>query len=363
MRNRVWNACDLRKSANAVLGVLSLALFFGGCTTEPKKAKYLFYPTPPDQPRLQYLTGFTSEKEIFSQSGFDKFVLGTSTGDKGVGKPYGIGTRPKEVFISDSGFSGVGILDLEKKRFEQFIPSKDGKMQTPINAAYDSKGNLYVTDTEREQVLIYGPDREPLEPLGKKGEMKPCGIAIAGEKLYITDLMNHQVRIYQLPDRKQVATIPRADDGGKGKLYSPVNVIVDHQGKIYVADPGSFCVQVYDPEGKHVRTLGRQGIAPGAFARPRGIAVDREGRVYVVDAGTQVVQVFDSEGRLLIFFGDPTITGPGSTSLPAGIAVDYDNVRYFEKFAAPGKQIEYLIFLTNQYGNPRVSVYGFLKQP
>ena len=360
------NRCEMflqDKRISILLTVLLLLLAAGGCATKPKgKTRYLFYPTPPDEPRMQYLTGFSSEKQFFGESGFRKFVIGSSTAEKRVGKPYGIGTRRNEIFFCDSGFSGVGIMKLDKETMEVFTPTREGKMQTPINAASDSQGNLYVTDPDREQVLIYGPDRSPLEPMGRKGEMKPCGLAIVGDTLYLTDLKSHQVQLYHLPDRKLVRTIPRQDDDGKGKLFSPVNVAVDQQGKVYVADPGAFCVQVYDAEGKFLRTLGRQGIGPGQFARPRGLAVDHEGRVYVVDAATQVVQLFDSEGRLLIFFGDPTITGPGATSLPAGITVDYENVGYFEKFVAPGHKLDYLILLTNQYGDPKISVYGFFKK-
>ena len=347
----------------ALKGLAALLLVLAaGCTTQPKPTKFLFYPPPPDEPRLQYLTGFSSANEFFRPSSFKKFVLGGSSRDKFVGKPYGIATRPNEIFYCDSGISGVGILKLNQGSLEQFIPTREGKMKTPINAVADAQGTLYVTDTEREQVLIYGPDRAPLEPLGRKDEMKPCGLAIAGDSLYVTDLKNHQVRIYHLPDRALVRTIPRKDDDGKGRLYSPRNVAVDQEGKVYVADPGAFCVQVYDAEGKFLRTLGRQGAGPGQFARPRGLALDREGRLYVVDGATQVVQLFDKEGRLLIFFGDPTITGPGATSLPDGVAVDYDNVRYFEKFAAPGRKLEYVVLLTNQYGEPRISAYGFFKK-
>jgi DNA-binding beta-propeller fold protein YncE len=347
------------------LGVgLLLLLLAGGCATRPAAPKkFLFYPPPPDSPRFQYLTGFSSGKEFFGESGMKKFVLGRSSRNKYVGKPYGIAARKGQIFYCDTGISGMGWLNLDRQFMEQFIPDRDGKMKSPINAASDAAGNLYVTDTERDQVLIYDKDGTTLEPLGKKDEMKPCGIAIAGEYLYVTDLKNHQVRLYRISDRKLVRTIPRADDSGKGKLYSPVNVAVDQLGQVFVSDPGSFRVQIYDAEGHYLRTLGKQGVGPGLFARPKGLAVDREGRLYVVDAATQVVQLFDREGRLLIYLGDPSISGPGSTHLPAGVAVDYENIAYFQKYCAPGKELEYVVYLTNQYGDPRISVYGFLKQP
>jgi DNA-binding beta-propeller fold protein YncE len=343
--------------------VVLLVAALAGCATKPKVAKTLFYPPAPDEPRLQYLVGFSSEKELFGESGFRKFVVGNSSRDKLVVKPYGIFARPEQVLFCDTGFSGVGRFNLLKNKMEILAPSGGDQMRAPINAACDAQGNLYVTDTEREQVLVFGPDDQPLVPFGRKDEMKPCGIAIVGELLYLTDLKNHQVRVYRLSDRSLVRTIPRDDDDGKGRLYSPVSVVVDPKGKVYVADPGAFCVQVYDAEGHHLRSLGRKGTGPGQFARPRGMALDREGRLYVVDAATQRVQLFDSEGNLLIFLGDPSIEGPGSTHLPAGVAVDYDNVAFFQKYAAPGKQLEYVVYLTNQYGEPKVSAYGFLKRP
>jgi hypothetical protein len=42
--------------------------------------------------------------------------------------------------------------------------------------------------------------------------------------------------------------------------------------------------------------------------------------------------------------------------------VDYDNVKYFEKFVAPGQKLEYLIYVTNQVGPNKVSVFGFLRK-
>lgn len=343
--------------------VCALVVSLAGCATKPKSSKILFYPPPPDEPRFQYLVGFSSEKELFGESSFRKFVVGRSKAHKFVGKPYGIVARTNQIAFCDTGFSGVGFLHLDRNRMEILAPSGVERLQAPINAAWDAQGNLYVTDTERSQVMVYDPDLRPQLPMGRKDEMKPCGIAVAGDKLYLTDLKNHQVRIYSLPDRTLVRSIPREDDDGDGRLYSPVNVAVDAEGKVYVSDPGAFCVQVYDAEGRHLRTLGRQGVGPGMFARPRGVAVDRENRVYVVDAATQRVQLFDREGRLLIYLGDPTTMGPGSTHLPAGIAVDYDNVSWFQQYVAPGRELEYVLYVVSQYGEPKISVYGLLKQP
>jgi hypothetical protein len=121
---------------------------------------------------------------------------------------------------------------------------------------------------------------------------------------------------------------------------------------------GGFFVKKYDADGKHLRTYGRSGDRPGEFVRPKGLAVDREGRLYVVDAAAQVVQIFDAEGRLLLFFGEPG-GSPAPLDLPAQVIIDYDHLNYFQKYAAPNFKLEYLVMVSNQYGDRKISVFGF----
>ena len=51
----------------------------------------------------------------------------------------------------------------------------------------------------------------------------------------------------------------------------------------------------------------------------------------------------------------------GEVILPASVKVDYDHTAFFQKYLAPGRQCDYLIFVTSQVGGQKVSVYGFLK--
>jgi hypothetical protein len=62
-----------------------------------------------------------------------------------------------------------------------------------------------------------------------------------------------------------------------------------------------------------------------------------------------------------MYFGG-TYEGPGGMWLPAKVIIDYDNLKYFEKYLYKGFELEYLIFVTNQYGPEKVSVYGFINQ-
>jgi DNA-binding beta-propeller fold protein YncE len=341
-----------------------------GCTTTPqtKTKDFTFFPPPPDEPRIQFLTSFGSESDLAGQSKFTEFLVGSERVHRPIWKPYGITPTQGRLYVCDTQPGNLTMVDLVKRKISYLRPEGRAAMKVPINVAVDKDGTRYVTDTKRGQVLIYGADNRYLGEIGKQGEMKPCGIALAGERLYVSDLSNHCVRVYHKATRDVLFTVPRlpaqagAGTNEDARLLSPTNVALDPQGRIYVSDSGGFVVKVFDAEGRHLRTLGDLGLKPGRFALPKGIGVDREGRIYVVDAATAVAQVFDAEGRLLMYFGEPKTAGPGALYLPAGLAIDYENAALFQKYAAPGYQIEFLIFVTNQAGPQKVSVFGFLRK-
>jgi DNA-binding beta-propeller fold protein YncE len=141
-------------------------------------------------------------------------------------------------------------------------------------------------------------------------------------------------------------------------MAHPTSLALGPDGSVYVSDTTNFRVQQFTADGEFIRSFGSAGTGYGQFARPKGLDVDREGRIYVVDAAFQNVQIFDDEARVLMYFGGGG-DGPGDMNLPTVVSIDYDNVDYFRKYAAPGFEIEYLVLVANQYGSNKVAVYGF----
>lgn len=377
-----------------------LLLLMMGCVSKPTATvKPVFFPPPPDEPRVQFLTSFSTSADVAPQSRFSILVLGRQRPTP-IYKPYGVATSPGRIYVCDSSCGVIDILDLAHKKMELFSPRYEGQLRVPINIAVDRDGTRYVADTGHGQVLIYsadgsfngalGPrdtkplgghklnpaggfgDEEPLPASATAGAktnaveslpladrpMKPTDVLIHKDRLYVADMAGQCVRVYDATTRALLFAIPGDGSDDKTRLFQPTNLAMSPDDKLYVSDTGGFRVQQYTADGTFVGTIGEYGLSPGRLALPKGIDVDREGRLYVVDAKSQVAQIFSPEGQLLMFFGEPNAS-EAPLDLPASVAIDYDNVGFFRHYAAPGFELEYLIIICNQYGNRKVSVYGF----
>ncbi|WP_456381036.1 6-bladed beta-propeller [Thiolapillus sp.] len=350
-------------SPYAFLAIFFAILVLAGCATAPEppeekpEAGPVFYPPLPNPPRIQFLTTFSgaADLEQAEKSELATFVLGKEAKEeRELTKPYGVALFDGKLYAADTRGGGYAIFDLRENTFRAV-----GGLKKPINITFDEKGNKYVTDTILDQVVVYGPGDNRIQAFGETGKMKPGDVAILGNKLFVSDLKNHQIQVLDKTSGEFLYAIGSAGSA-EGQLIYPTNLAVGPDGNLYVSDTGNFRVQVFSPEGRFIRKLGEIGTALGKFARPKGISVDREGRIYVVDAAFQNVQVFDSEGKLLMFFAEPG-NGPGQLYLPTDISIDYENVAYFQPYAEPGFKLEYVILVSNQFGPNKVNVYGFGK--
>jgi DNA-binding beta-propeller fold protein YncE len=341
-----------------------LALLAAGCATQNKTGKpsYSFYPPPPDPPRLQFLTAFSSEKEFRGgeEQSLMTFLTGAKPAEKSFGKPYGGAANDKKFFVCDTEMSAVLALDLQTRHFAALDTQGEGALKLPLNITFDAEGNSYIVDAGREQVVILDKNKSYVAAIGKAREMKPRDVAVNRDRIYVADLMKHNVHVFDKASRNLLFDIPSpADSTNRTRgLFTPTNLALDSKSRLYVSDSGAFRVQVYDAEGKYVRSIGELGDHLGQFARVKGVAVDRNDRLYAVDAMSQVTQIFDADGHLLTWFGEPE-TGIKIQNLPAKVFLDYEDVSFFQRYAAPGFQVEHLVVIINQLGPHKVSVYGF----
>ena len=320
----------------------------------------IFYPLPPDQPRLQFLASYSSELDASDQSGggFRDFVFGGRDKERSfIRKPYGVAVHEGAIYVVDARGNGWGVFDVANGRAYFVRPSGGGALRKPINMTIDTDGTKYVTDTVRNQVIVYSPKDRYVAAFGKADQFNPIDIAIADDRLYVTDAMNHMVHVLDKQSGETLFTFGEA--GSKpGQLFHPTNLTIAPDGSIYVVDTTNFRVQRFTADGEFIHEFGGQGTAPGRFARPKGIAIDRENHIYVTDASFNNVQILDSEGGALMYFGGPS-NEADSMNMLTTVKIDYDSVPYFRELAAPGWDIEYIVVLAGQYGTNKVVVYGF----
>lgn len=339
--------------------VTSLA-FFASCSRKvrPDKSREIIaYPAPPDTARIQYLTSISTSFDVVGErSKFGEFLVGREE-PLPILKPYGVAVSDGKIYLCDLDKEGLEILDMNERTFTYFQPRGLGKLELPINCTLDEEGKLFVTDTKRKQVIIYNKQREYAGSIGD-GNGKPSDVAVLGDSIFVSDILRHRVDVYKNDSTLELLySIPNENSDGK-KLHQPTNIYATNEA-LYVSDFGEFNIKVFDLEGKYLQTIGSFGRALGQFVRPKGIAVDKEGVLYVVDAGFENIQMFNKQGQLLMFFGG-SYSGPGDMWLPAKVTISYENIEFFDQFVDTRYTLKYLIFVTNNFGPDRLSVYGYV---
>jgi DNA-binding beta-propeller fold protein YncE len=348
-----------------LLRTVLAGLFFAAAVPVPAFAadpddQPVFYPLPPSEPKLQFLKKFSSALDISTKSkGFRDFVFGGEQNEETwIEKPYGTAIHDGALFIVDARGNGYAVFDLADGRARLVKPSGAGQLLKPINITIDEDGTRYVTDTSRKQVLVFDAGDTFQRAIGDPESFEPIDVAVSGDKLIVTDIMNHQVHFMDKVSGEILKTIGEKG-GAPGTFLHPTNIAVGADGSIYVADTNNFRVQQFSADGEFIREAGGMGNRPGKFSRPKGIAVDRDGNIYVTDAAFQNIQVLAAEDAgALMAFGQGG-TEPFNINLPTVVKIDYDNVEYFRQYAAPGWEIEYLVIVASQYGPNKVVVFGF----
>ena len=381
----------LGTSSKALLAVLLLALALTGCATENKcSTKATFFPPPPDDPHIQWLTGITNSKDLGvkeSQSSFSLVVTGSEKAAmiRKIGKSYGITAHKGKIYVAETNEGRVIVIDPIHATYTYLkgLENPKGVLMVPVNLTFDDDDNLYVADVGRGEIVVYDRDEKyvtsygrdlgrepgkdvktPVKPTDSVSEKPPkiVSVAYSHGKLFALDNGKSRIRVLNPKTGEQLEELGYIEKPNQSIRF-PTNLTVDDKGALYVTNTGNNRVMKYDIDGNFLGSFGQNTDQFGNFVKPKGIAVDQAGRIYVVDGGTNVVQMFDDKFRLLTYFGWPGLE-TGSLSSPTGIAVTDDSalVQYYQKFAVSGFKLERIIFVVNQFGAdlciPPVSIYG-----
>jgi len=140
---------------------------------------------------------------------------------------------------------------------------------------------------------------------GEKGSgpgqfREPIGIALLGNEIYVSDAGNHRIQVFDHEGRFLRSFGKEGD--GRGELARPMHIYA-REGKLYVAEYLNDRIHVFSPEGESLALIGSSGSGPGEFDAPGGVAADPAGRLYVADFYNQRVQVLSPGGDFIRQFG------------------------------------------------------------
>jgi len=126
------------------------------------------------------------------------------------------------------------------------------------------------------------------------------------------------------------------------QFFNAFDASMDKDGNIYVMDSGNHRIQVFDPAGNYLKTIGREGKGPGEFQVLFSMDINDDGNLYIYDSGKRSMERFDREGkfikstRLQSNYSYIRITGPDIFCAPL-IDVLYPDLMIWRQ-AFPGRE-------------------------
>jgi len=204
--------------------------------------------------------------------------------------------------------------------------------------------------------------------------IKPYGVKLFGNRLFVCD-MKTGLFVFDLDKKKYKVW----EGTSSGILGRPVNVDVDLNGDVYIADILRRQVIVLDKNGKFVKSysigteffpvdvaltenrvyvcdvkahriyvfdkksgtvlfkIGKPGSGKGELFHPTNIKI-KNGKLYVSETNNFRFQIFDLDGKFIAMYGKIG-TVPGTFARPKGIAVDNDEKIYVVDAAFENVQV------------------------
>jgi sugar lactone lactonase YvrE len=307
-------------------------------TVDPRQ---LMFPPPADGevPRYMYLGELRGETNLVAPEELGKGLVNTIFAIldiiAGPAEPMVL-DRPQtgtvdgkgRVFVTDIGRGAVFMFD-EKLPEVKVWSKAEGLLDfiSPVGIALGPEQQIFVADADLGLVARLSPLGEPLPSIGRNHLLRPNGLAFdaAAGKLYVADTGAHQIKIFNLEGILLAELGARGD--GPGEFNYPTHIAIARD-KLYVTDTMNARVQVFSTKtGDYLATIGKRGMFIGDLNRPKGVAADGEGNVYVVESYFDYLLVYNRRGQFLMPLGGSGF-GDEKFHLPSGVWVDSRNRVY-----------------------------------
>ena len=256
------------------------------------------------------------------------FVRQWGTGGAGNGQftnPEGIAVNPTAgtIYVADSvnnrieNFTSTGVYLGQYGSFG----ATPGQFNLPIGIAVNGTGFVYIADVGNIRTQVYTSGGSNVSFFASFGDPN-WGVA-TNSSGYVYETLpvssTTTINLYN-PSGTLVSTMGPFG-AGVGQFDTPMGIAVNSTGYVYAVDTNHNRTQILDPSGNFVSEWGSNGSANGQFFAPMGIATDPAGNVYVADSGNWRIEEFSPSGAYLDQWGTNGI-GPGQFGFVTGVATD-----------------------------------------
>ena len=232
-----------------------------------------------------------NDKEVII---FDKDLklirtFGQGSGDGKLNNPVGVAVGHHVIAVSELSDHVVKNYSLQGDYLSKFGSrgSGDGQFNNPQGLCFNSKGFLYVVDTDNCRIQVFRENNVFLFKFGSKGH-NPGQFQIAryiavdsSDRVYVTD---------------------RCDDGGisvfseDGHFIKKINCSKPYAIGIapddyIITDYNDDFLTVFSPTHELVGKLGVCGKEKGKFDDIYGIAINSSGTIFVTEYGNHRLQI------------------------------------------------------------------------
>jgi DNA-binding beta-propeller fold protein YncE len=216
------------------------------------------------------------------------------------------------IYVAESGNNRIQVLT-ESLQFERFVEGIERTFNVslaPFYPAVSPNGDIAFSDPINCKVIILGPSYGLKKVIGGKGFgnaefNNPKGIAFdSNGNLFVSDAGNRRVQVFS-PQYAYLRTIK------DNELIWPLAISVSEEGKAFVVDDKFKKILIFNAQGEKTGEIGeKQGIT-----LPLGVLA-KGGKIYVTDDLEKTIEVFDSSLKRL-----ETISGIDDK---AGIRVEFN---------------------------------------
>jgi len=271
-------------------------------------------------------------------------------------------------------------------------PAINAQLDGPWNLAFDSSGNLYVSDLNNQRVrkinvngiisTIAGTGVAGYNADGIQATTAdlntPWGLAVdSSGNVYVADSDNHRIR--KVTVGGIISTIAGTGVAGynadgiqatTAQLNTPSGVTLDSSGNVYIVDRSNHRVRKVAINGiiSTIAGNGRAGYSgDGVIATdvrvnyPTSIALDSTGNVYIADSSNQRVRKVTLDGIISTiagngqagYSGDGALATQARLNTPSGIALDFlGNLYFCEVFNDIARKVTYTTTVLPIYTPP-----------